>query len=140
MTNLESIFFEIIPTGEYHVQIVSSEMCETKSGNGRCLGLELVVMDGPYAGARLLERLDFSNPDEEAIEITHRTLSAICHATGQMAPTDSELFHHRSMIATVEVRQAGPDENGVMRETANKIGRYQPMNDYTSQQIAVTIQ
>jgi hypothetical protein len=83
MTNLESIFFEIIPTGKYHVQIVSSEMCETKSGNGRCLGLE---------------------------------------------------------IATVEVRQAGPDENGVMRETANKIGRYQPMNDYTSQQIAVTIQ
>jgi Protein of unknown function (DUF669) len=120
--------FEVIPAGKYHVQIVRSEMRDTKSGSGQYLWLELSIMDGPYAERRLFERLNLVNQNEKAVEIAHRTLSAICHATGQMSVTESEQLHHKSMVATVKVRAAGPDKSSVMRDASNEIGGYLPMN------------
>src|SRR4051794_7312129 len=103
--------FEVIPAGKYHVQIVKSEMRDTKSGNGQFLWMELSIMDGPHANKRLFERLNLVNQNEQAVEIAQRTLSAICHATGQMSVSDSEQLHHRSLIASVKVRPEGPDKN-----------------------------
>jgi hypothetical protein len=120
---------EVIPAGKYHVQIVNSEMRETKSGGGQYLWLELSIMDGPYADRRLFDRLNLANPNEKAVEIAQRTLSAICHATGQMAVSDSEQLHNRSMIVDVRVKPAGVDKNGIYRESSNEIGKYLPMND-----------
>jgi Protein of unknown function (DUF669) len=120
--------FEVIPTGKYHVQIVNSEMRDTKNGNGQFLWMELSIMDGPYADRRLFERLNLQNPNEKAVEIAQRQFSAICHAIGQLRIDNTEQLHHRSMIANVKVRPAGPDKNGVMRDAANEIGGYLPMN------------
>jgi hypothetical protein len=119
--------FEVIPAGKYHVQIVNSEMRTTKSGSGQYLWLELSIMDGPYAERRLFERLNLVNQNDKAVEIAQRTLSTICHATGQMSVSDSEQLHNRSMIANVKVRLAGPDKSGVMRDASNEIGGYQSM-------------
>lgn len=120
--------FEVIPAGKYHVQIVNSEMRETKAGTGNMLWLEMSIMDGPHANKRLFDRLNLVNPNQQAVEIAQRTLSAICHATGQMSVSDSEQLHHRSMIATVKVRPAGPDRNGVQRDAQNEIGGYEAMS------------
>lgn len=116
--------FEVIPAGKYHVQIVNSEMRDTKAGNGQFLWMELSIMDGPHANKRLFERLNLVNPNDKAVEISQRTLSAICHATGQMSVSDSEQLHGRSMIATVKVKPAGPDKSGTQRDAANEIGGY----------------
>jgi hypothetical protein len=120
--------FEVIPAGKYHVQIVNSEMRDTKVGTGQYLWMELAIIDGPHANKRLFERLNLVNSNEKAVEISQRMLSAICRATGQMSVTDSEQLHHKSMVATVKVRPAGPDKGGVMREAANEIGGYEPMD------------
>ena len=82
--------FEVIPAGKYHVQIVNSEMRPTKAGNGEMLWLEMTIIDGPHANKRLFDRLNLVNPNQQAVEIAQRTLSAICHATGQMSVSDSE--------------------------------------------------
>jgi hypothetical protein len=120
--------FEVILAGKYHVQIVNSQMRDTKGGTGQYLWMELTIIDGPHANKRLFERLNLVNQNEKAVEISQRTLSAICRATGQMSVTDSEQLHNRSMVATVKVRTAGPDKNGTHREAANEIGGYEPMN------------
>src|SRR5690349_10497157 len=107
-----STSFDVIPAGKYHVQIVNSQMRDTKTGTGRYLWLELSIMDGQHANKRLFERLNLENQNEKAREIAQRTLSAICHATGQMSVSDSEQLHHKSLIANVGVRAEGPDKSG----------------------------
>lgn len=118
---------ELLPAGKYHVQIINSEMRDTSKG-GQMLWLEMSVMDGQYANQHLFTNLNLINSSEKAVEIAQRTLSAICHATGQLSVSDSEQLHHRSLIAIVKVRPAGPDQNGVMREAQNEIGGYQPLS------------
>jgi hypothetical protein len=120
--------FEVIPAGKYQVQIVNSEMRETKSGSGQYLWLELSILDGEHANKRLFERLNLVNSNDKAVEIAQRTLSAICHATGQMSVSDSEQLHHRTMIANVKVKPAGPDKSGTQREASNEIGGYEAVS------------
>src|SRR3954454_5089454 len=128
--------FEVIPAGKYHVQIVNSQMRDTKSGTGQYLWLELAIMDGPHANKRLFERLNLANQNEKAIEIAQRKLGDICRAIGQMSVTDSEQLHNRSLLATVKVRPEGPDNNSIMRAASNEIGGYEPLGGRPAMQVA----
>lgn len=92
-----------IPAGEYKVQIITSEMVATKSGDGQMLKLELEIMEGDQAGRKIFDRLNLDNPNATAVEIAQRTLSAICHAVGQLSVQDSEDLHFKPMIAVVVV-------------------------------------
>lgn len=118
---------EIIPPGKYPVQIVNSEMRATKDGNGQYLWLELDLIDGPHRGRKLWDRLNLVNANQQAQDIAQRTLSAICHATGQMHVSDSEQLHMRPMLATVKVRPAGPDRSGTIRDAQNEVRGYEAM-------------
>lgn len=119
--------FEVIPAGKYKVQIVASEMRPTKDGNGSYLWLELDILEGECQGRKLWDRLNLSNPNQQAVEIAQRTLSAICHATGKVKVQDSEELHFIPMIATVRVRPAG---NGY--DASNEIRGYAPANGAVS--------
>lgn len=92
-----------VPPGEYKVQIISSEMVATSSGNGHMLKLELEIVEGDQAGRKLFDRLNLDNPNAKAVEIAQRTLSAICHATGKLSVQDSEELHMIPMVAVVKV-------------------------------------
>ena len=81
---------ELLPPGKYIAQIVSSEMRLTKDGKGQYLFLEMDVLEGPYQGRKLFDRLNLVNANTQTVEIAQRTLSAICHATGRMQVEDSE--------------------------------------------------
>ena len=116
-----STTYEILPPGQYVVQIVRSEMRPTKSGTGQQLVLELDVLEGPQAGRKLFDRLNLVNPNTQAVEIAERTLSAICHATGRMQVQDSEELHLVPMLADVTVQ---PPKNGYGE--SNRI-RYRPL-------------
>lgn len=117
---------EVLPPGKYTAQIVNSEMRLTKDGTGQYLYLEIDVLEGPYKGRRLFDRLNLVNTNSQTVEIAQRTLSAICHATGRMQVQDSEELHLSPFLAVVQVQ---PPKNGY-GET-NKI-RYKPLEDATS--------
>ena len=123
-----STAFETIPAGKYLAQIVNSEMRETKRGDGQYLSLELEIIDGHAAGRKLFERLNLINPNAQAVEISQRTLSAICHAIGKMSVSDSEQLHFAPMMVTVKVKPAGNDKSGTYREASNEIGGYAAAN------------
>lgn len=95
--------FTPVPPGEYKVQIISSEMVATKTGSGHMLKLELEIVEGDQAGRKLYDRLNLDNPNQQAVEIAQRTLSAICHAVGKLSVQDSEELHMLPMIAVVKV-------------------------------------
>ena len=113
--------YEVLPPGQYVVQIVQSEMRPTKNGQGQLLALELDVLEGEHAGRKLFDRLNLVNPNAQTVEIAQRTLSAICHATGRMQVQDSEELHLVPMLADVTVQ---PPKNGYGE--SNKL-RYRPL-------------
>ena len=119
---------ELIPAGDYEVQIVRSELKPTKNGNGQYLELELDVIDGEYSHRKIWDRLNIVNPNEMAQQIAQRTLSAICHAVGVLHVTDSEQLHCRPMIARVSVEER-KDKPG---EHSNRVKSYKPRSQQPS--------
>lgn len=80
---------DLLPPGKYPVHIVQSEMRPTRSGDGQYLWLELDVIEGPHQGRKIWDQLNLVNPNQQTVDIAQRTLSAICHAVGQMQVSDS---------------------------------------------------
>ena len=72
---------EVLPPGKYPAQIVNSDLRLTKDGMGQYLFLEIDVLEGPYQGRKLFDRLNLVNANPQAVEIAQRTLSAICLPT-----------------------------------------------------------
>lgn len=107
---------ELLPPGDYPVQIVASEMKDTKTG-GQMLALTLEITDGPARGRKLWENLNLVNSNTQAVEIAQRTLSAICHAVGRLQVNDSEELHFKPMIASVATLPPGHTEkNGYVHK------------------------
>jgi hypothetical protein len=122
-TNIEPVkVYEVLPPNKYLAQIVKSETRVTKDGAGQYLQVEIDVLDGPYKGRKLFDRLNLVNANPVTVEIAQRTLSAICHATGRMQVQDSEELHLIPFIADVQVL---PPKNGYGE--SNKV-RYLPLN------------
>lgn len=113
--------FEVLPPGKYKVQVTDSDMRPTKDGNGQYLWLEMEILDGEFHGRKIWDRLNLVNPNQQAVEIAQRSLSALCHATGKLHVTDSEALHFIPVIATVRVRPAKGDF-----DASNEIRGYEP--------------
>ena len=96
--------FEILPPGQYLVQVVASEMRVTRDGLGQYLYLELDILEGPYAGHKLFDRLNLVNPNPDAVQIAQRSLSALCRAAGRMQVSNSEQLHLIPIRVDVKVR------------------------------------
>jgi hypothetical protein len=111
--------FDPIPAGEYLCVITNSEDKPTKAGTGSYLELEFEVLDGPYKGRKLWDRLNLANPNELAVKIARATLSAICRAVGVMEPKDSCELHDLPLLVKVRVEKR-PDTD----EPANVIKGY----------------
>ena len=117
---------ELLPPGDYPVQIIESEMAETHTG-GQMLKLTLEVTEGhPNARRRLWDNLNLVNANPQAVEIAQRTLSAICHATGKLQVSDSEQLHFIPMVAKVAVEEDRRDSHLAPHERRkqNKVKGY----------------
>ncbi len=114
----------VISPGDYKAEIVKSEMKDVKNSSNQYLNLELAILEGPYKNQRVFDLLNLINSNATAAEIAAKTLSAICHATGQMQVSDSDELHFKPMMIKVAVQPAGPDKNGVMRDAQNKVKGY----------------
>jgi hypothetical protein len=102
-----------IPKGKWLGQIIRSEMKNTKSGSGSYLELEIEFLDNALPGRKIWDRLNLDNPNEQAVSIARRTLSAICHAVGVMAVTDSEELHFKPLMVSVGPRRDDPEQTEV---------------------------
>lgn len=113
-----------IPAGWYNAHITDSEAKPTSAGTGFYLELEMEVLDGPYAGRKVFDRLNLHNPNPVATEIAYKQLSAICHATGVIQVADSAQLHNRPLQVKVALRPAGPGADGKQYEASNEVKGY----------------
>jgi len=98
--------FEPLPAGDYAIVITESDMKATKNNRGQYLQMILEVIDGPLKGRKVWDRLNLVNPNNTAVEIAQRQLSALCHATGVMSVTDSAQLHNIPVVARIAYKPA----------------------------------
>ena len=101
--------YEVLPAGRYRAQIVESDLRVTKDGMGQYLWLMLDILEGNYQGRKVFDQLNLINRSTQTVEIAQRTLSAICHATGQMQVSNSEDLHliPITIVVTIEPPSKG---------------------------------
>ncbi|MCC6906837.1 MAG: DUF669 domain-containing protein [Phycisphaerales bacterium] len=114
-----NVGFDPIPIGKYLAIITASEMKPTKAGTGEYLELELEVIEGPYKGRKLWDRLTLKHPNETTVQIAKGTLSSICRSVNVMKPRDSVELHNLPLIASVGCKKR--EDNG---ELTNYIKGY----------------
>ena len=119
---------EVLPPGKYLAHLIESEMLPTKAGDGQLLKQEVELLEVTSALRKIFYQLNLVNRNEQTVEIAQRTLSAICHAVGQVHVSDSEQLHFKPLIVTLKVEPAGPDKYGVHREARNKVAGYSAAN------------
>ena len=119
--------FEPIPAGKYLAAIVASEMKPTKNGKGHYLEMRFQLLEGEHKNRTLFARLNLDNPNETAVEIAQRELSAICRAVNCMTPQDSTELH--DIPLTVAIKCVKRKDNG---EITNEIGGYSSRNEVTT--------
>lgn len=107
--------FEPLPVGEYTMQVIESELKNTKSGTGQQLVLTLEVIEGTFSNRRVWDRLNIRNPNVDAQRIAQRALADLCLAVGIQSLTNSEDLHFKPFVGAVKIRE-------------DKTGQYGPQN------------
>ncbi len=131
--------YQPLPAGKYLAEITSSEVKQTKSGNGNYLELEFTVLDGDCRGRKVWDRLCLTHTNDLTQKIARGKLSAVCHAVGVMQPRDSVELHNLPLVVTVKCKtrkDTGEITNEIngyaRRESAAGQPQQAPVNNNTS--------
>lgn len=109
--------FSPIPNGDYVAHIIKSEMKDTKAGTGQYLQLQIQILEPPYNGRIVFDRLNLLNPNEVAVSIAKRTLGDIMVALDLDEIEDSEELHNQELVVRLEIeeRDGFPPSNVVKK-------------------------
>lgn len=120
---------EPVPSGWYHVKMTDSESKPAKSGgNNAYLELEFEILDGPYSGQKLWDRINLWNANPTTVEIAYRQLSALQRAVGVMQCANTQELHNRPLKAKVKLRGAETGADGKSYDATNEIKGYDSIN------------
>jgi hypothetical protein len=102
--------YELLPRGRYMVMIIGSQVKDTKAGDGQFIEWTFEVMDGPFKGRRLWERMNIINKNKKTEDIARSNLSALgkaCGKRGMVAETDE--LHNIPLFVDVQIK---PEDKG----------------------------
>jgi hypothetical protein len=106
--------FEPLPAGDYLMQVIDSDIKDTKTG-GQQLVLTLEVLEGPYSNRRVWDRLNIRNQNADAQRIAQRGLADLCLAVGVNPLRNTEELHFKPFTGRLTIK-------------ADKTGNYGPSN------------
>jgi hypothetical protein len=120
--------FEVIPAGEYKVQIVDTDIQVPSSGDGQMLVIDFeIVGDAVYSGRRIKEWLKFIGSGD--LKTSKQKINTIFFLIGMgKGSKDTAQLHGKVLSILVGVKNAGNDKNGIYREASNYIKKYLPFN------------
>ncbi len=104
-----------VPSGDYVVICTSTEEKENSKKNGHFIINEYEIQEGEYAGEKLIDRINFDNPNETARNIAFATLKALGKAINIEPLANTEQLIGKRIIAKVkneEGNQPMNDDNG----------------------------
>ena len=118
--------FKVVPPGSYPVIIVESEVSDNKNKTGKILTLKYQIIEGPYTGECVIDRLNIVNQSDIAQKIALSQLKHICDAigfTGQL--TRSESLHGKPLSVKVIIEPFTSNTTGKKLDS-NKIEKRMP--------------
>jgi hypothetical protein len=117
--------FDIIPTGDYELEVVNCEYRETRAGDGGYVWAELMFPEdannGKFKNRKIWKNMNISNPNDTAEKIGRGELTALCNAAGITELNDpAELIGSR-VITCVKCKKTSTGPENAVR-TFKKIG------------------
>lgn len=103
-----------LPKGLYPAIVMDSDIKPTKAGTGQYIELTLQVIEGQYAGRRVWDRLNISNPNKQAEDIALAQLQALCQAVGVPNMTDTSQLHDRPFSVSLDIDRKDPERNRIV--------------------------
>lgn len=98
--------YDPLPKGWYEAAITGSEMLTTRAGTGEYLKLEFTILSGEHMNRKVWANLNLRNPNQQAVEIAYKDLSAIGHSVGVTRIEDSQQLHNKPLEILVVPRAA----------------------------------
>jgi hypothetical protein len=103
---------ENVPDGIYRLEMDSSDVGPSSSGNGIILkGTVAVLEPEDYKGARIFVNYNLEHSNAQAQEIGQKQFAALCRAVGVSEVDDSEQLHHKSFTATIGLGKDSKEKN-----------------------------
>ena len=91
--------FDVLPAGWYQAKVKSTELKQTKAGNGEYISLQLEILGPSHQGRVVFSNINIMNPNPKAEEIGLSQLNSLLSAIGlsQISDTD-QLINGEAMI------------------------------------------
>lgn len=99
---------ELLPKGDYLCMAIASELKPNSKRTGDYLQITFEVIDGPFKGRKVWDRLNIRNANKTAEKIALESLNALCMATGVMHLQDSDQLHNIPVVLKIDI-EAGRD-------------------------------
>ena len=115
---------ETWPLGKWPVVITASEEKPIKGDKpGFFWQLTIKGIDGPVKDKTQFIRVNHKNASQQAMDIAHRTMSAICYATGVLQFNHPNMLHNIPFLVEAEIRKSDKvDSDGnPVRDASGKI-------------------
>lgn len=107
--------FEPLPAGNYVVEVIESDVVDTKTGLGRQMKLTLKVVEGDLEGRRVWANIMVRHQNETAQRIGQQVIASLISAAGIGPIDDTEELHGIPIIAKVVIE-------------TDRSGQYEPRN------------
>ncbi|HDZ39609.1 MAG TPA: DUF669 domain-containing protein [Marinobacter sp.] len=102
---------DVVPPGDYTVQIDASSIKETKAKDGHYIEVEMTILDEcPSKGCKLWDRLNIHNKNPKTVEMAKRSLGALSVASSIPDLKDTDMLLQKVVIACVKVKD---DQNNI---------------------------
>lgn len=107
--------FEPLPAGNYVVEVIESDVVDTKTGLGRQMKLTLKVVEGDFDGRRVWANIMVRHQNETAQRIGQQVIASLISAAGIGPIDNTEDLHGIPVIAKVVIEH-------------DKSGQFEPRN------------
>ncbi len=98
--------FEVMPKGDYVLKATENELKETKSGDGEYLAVTFeVVKPGQFAGRKVWQNFNISNPSEKAQKIGREQVAGWARAAGKPNVRDSDELLDRPFACKLDIEK-----------------------------------
>lgn len=99
LDDIEDVSFDLLPKGEYEVQVEKAEVQDTKDGEGKYIAIELTVVGEECNGRKVFEMFNVVNKSEKAENIGKGMLKQLIVASG----ADIEVFTDADQLIGLEM-------------------------------------
>lgn len=114
---------EALPAGEYKVQIIDTDLVDSKSGDAEMIKIVYeVIADPQFEGRKVFDNIIIKHTSSvDAVRIGKQKLNTVCALTGVKSLKDTAQLHGKTLSLLVGVREY----NGAMQ---NSVKKYLPLN------------